>query len=188
VERLANREIVLHLNELHNAARGGDAAARDRLFEVLSVRLRLFAHQRIWHEEDADDVAQSALMTIAREYTRMDFESSFAAWAYRVLNNRILGYLKSKRAETRKLERLSKVAQPAREKDCDPAVELRLLDCLKKIGRTNKRYARILNLHYQGYTTEEVCRKLKMRRNHAYVTLFRARSLLVACLETGDVS
>jgi DNA-directed RNA polymerase specialized sigma24 family protein len=69
----------------------------------------------------------------------------------------------------------------------DPQFEKVLIDCLRKICAGNNRYARILNFFYQGFNTEEVCRKLKISAGNAYVMLGRARSLLKTCLEMGDI-
>ena len=63
-----------------------------------------------------------------------------------------------------------------------------LLFCLERVGQSNRRYARILNLYYQGYTTDEVCLRLGINANHSYVALWRARSLLEICLEKGDIN
>ncbi|MDH4034538.1 MAG: hypothetical protein OEV80_12145, partial [candidate division Zixibacteria bacterium] len=75
---------------------------------------------------------------------------------------------------------------PASE-DFDPALKRRLLDCLKKIRSTNLRYARILNLQYQGFDTEDVCRRLAVTRSNLYSLLSRARTVLELCLEEGGV-
>ena len=67
----------------------------------------------------------------------------------------------------------------------DPDLKKQLIDCFKKISDTNLRHARIINLHYQGYTTEEICIKLNIKKNNAYVLLNRARTALEQCLEKG---
>ena len=71
--------------------------------------------------------------------------------------------------------------------DTDPDLKRRLLGCLQKICRQNVRYARILNLHYQGYKTGEVCGRMDVRPATLYSVLSRARSMLEDCLEKGDV-
>ena len=68
------------------------------------------------------------------------------------------------------------------------ALERQLLDCLRALNRSNGRHARILNLHYQGYSVEEICRRLSLTRTNFYTILSRARTILLACLEKGDGS
>jgi RNA polymerase sigma-70 factor (ECF subfamily) len=175
------------INALYDSARSGDKSAEDDLFQELTVRFGLIAHQRIHGGADADDVVQNSLMTIAREYKQIDFQVSFSAWAHKVLDNRILAHYKERRSHGGPPATLSDVVGQPRTWTADPTLESRLLGCLQEISAHDRRYARILNLHYQGYTTEEVCKKLKVSQEHSYVMLFRARSRLEKCLEEGGV-
>jgi RNA polymerase sigma-70 factor (ECF subfamily) len=177
----------MDINALYEIARSGDRAAEDDLFQTLAVRLGLIAHHRIWDKADAEDVVQNSLMIIAREYKKMHFDVSFSAWAHKVLDNRILAHIKQKR---------SRGGQPAPLFDelnrpdawtADPTLESRLLECLQEVSAHDRRYARMLNLHYQGYTTQEVCERLKITPKHSYVILFRARSRLEKCLEEDGI-
>ena len=177
----------MNLNDLYNSARSGQHLAEEDLFRILSVRLRVIANQKIWDGNDAEDVAQEALAYSAREYRKIEIRTSFAAWAAKVLDNRVLSYIKAKRAQKERVEALPDNDQHAARQDLDVELKNILRDCLKKIAKHNPRYARIINLHYQGYTTEEVCDRLNMTPNHSYVALSRARSMLAACLEKGGV-
>ena len=177
----------MNINALHEVARLGDQSAEKALFESLAVRFRLFVHQRIRNEEDGEDIVQDTLMAISREYGKLDIETSFAAWAYKVLNNRIMNHLRKNRTEQQRIHQMVEGENLASSANVDPLLEMKLVECLEKIAGVNRRYARILDLHYQGYTGDEVCDKLKIKRNHAYVILSRARSMLKMCLEKGDV-
>lgn len=178
----------MNINELHKEAAVGDKTAENRLFLHLSERFEQFARHRIWDAEDAKDVAQEALALIAREYKTIDFSTSFLAWAYKVLDNRILGYIKKKRQRGDRVVTVEDVRLVGDVSiEIDPDLQSRLLGCLKKIGGTNRRHARILGLHYQGYSTDEICARLQMTKNGVYITLSRARSMLEICLETGEV-
>ena len=177
----------MNLNDLYNSARSGQSTAEENLFRNLSVRLRVIANHKIWDENDAEDVAQEALAYIAREYREIEIRTSFAAWAAKVLDNRVLSYIKAKRAQKERVEALPDTDQHAAIPECDAELKVTLLDCLKKIAQANPRYARIINLHYQGYTTDEVCGRLNMTPNNSYVALSRARSMLTECLEKGGV-
>ncbi len=178
----------LNINDLHNEARLGGQAAEDRLFKHLSERFSLFVHRRVWNEQDGGDVVQEALMTIAREYRKMEYTVSFSAWAYKVLDNKILSYIKKKK--------LTGVRESAMNDDdiaqrlaavSDTSLRSQLLGCLKKLNEVNQRHARVLNLKYQGFSTEEICSKVRVSRNAFYIVLHRARAALEACLNTGDV-
>jgi RNA polymerase sigma factor (sigma-70 family) len=179
----------LKINDLYIEACSGDQTAEGELFKALSARLRLFARQRIRDQLDCEEVAQEALKTIFEEYRKMTFTASFAAWAYKVLNNRILA---SRQRSQRQAKRESRSAEdydpPGRgTESVDPVLKRKLQDCLQEIARSNTHYARALNLHYQGYGTEEVCVRLRLKQNTFYSILSRARSLLETCLNKGAI-
>jgi RNA polymerase sigma-70 factor (ECF subfamily) len=177
----------MNINALYDIDRSGDKVAEDNLFQTLAVRFALIAHKRKYDKADAEDVVQNWLMTIAREYKQINFELSFSAWAHKVLDNRILAHFKEKRSHGgRTIPLFDDLNQPEAWA-ADPTLESRLLECLQEISAHDRRYARILNLHYQGYTTQEVCERLKVSQENSYVILFRARSKLEKCLEKGGI-
>ncbi len=163
-----------------------DRPAKNQLFKILTVRFHLFANQGIRNEQDADEIAQEALAVIAREYGHLDIRQSFAAWAYKVLQNRILSYVRSPSSRGNREIRLDESGDTAASVHPDPGLKGRLLDCLEEVTRAKRRYARVLNLHYQGYSTEEICSRLGLTANNSYVLLSRARAMLKTCLEQGD--
>ncbi|MEE9442493.1 MAG: RNA polymerase sigma factor [candidate division Zixibacteria bacterium] len=176
------------INYLYNQVRRGDATKEKHLFQLLSDKFLYFALHRIWDKADAEEIVQNALMTIHKEYIKIDFKVSFAAWAYKVLNNKILDYIQTKRRRgslMRDAIRDNRLPRPAPLVE-NPELKRRLLFCLEKIGRRNIRYARILNLHYQGFSTTEICEKIKLTKRVFYTSLFRARTLLVSCLKNED--
>lgn len=175
------------INQLHNLAVCGGEGAEERLFQSLSESFRLFVQQRIWNRQDAEEIVQDALATIAGKYRGIDFETSFAAWAYKTLENKILHYYRTKRCRESKFSQISNGDLQSTPVSIDPVIKRRLLDCFKKISEVNNRYARILNLRYQGYSTEEVCTRLNATRNTVYILLTRARSMLKFCLEHGEI-
>ena len=179
----------MDINTLHKNACSGDARAVDQLFEVLSSRFRLFVHQKVRNRADAEEIVQKALMTIYAEYGNITFTTSFAAWACKVLDNRILDYLRTRTRESRRLDR-SLPRGPdslSRGGEADPELKRRLQECLRKLCRRNNRYARILNLHNLGYGTGEICRRLNLKRATLYSALSKARAMLDKCLEKGQV-
>lgn len=177
----------MEIEALYNELSEGNRDAKDKLFERLSVRFGFFAGQRIWSKQDAEEVAQTALMIVLKKCEGLRIETSFTAWAHKVLEYEILRYFKKKAMKESRFGQLVDENHPSVDWDVDPALQMRLLECLRKIGAKNRNYARILNLHYQGYSVVEVTDKLGMTANNSYVVLSRARSLLVNCLEEGDV-
>ena len=176
------------INYLYDLARKGGPADEKQLFQLLSEKLLYFTLHRIWDRAEAEEIVQDALLTIYKEYTKIEFTVSFAAWAYKVLNNRVLNYIQTRKRRGMLMKQAIKnnsIPQPVSPTE-NPELKRRLLFCLEKIGRSNIRFARILNLHFQGFSTTEICERIKLTQNMFYSSLFRARSLLVSCLENED--
>jgi len=177
----------LTINELYEMARTGEKAAEEKLFQTLSVRFRALTIQKVREKDDCDDIVQNAILTISQEYKSIEIRTSFAAWAYKVLQNRILKHYNIGQRKTLNEENLARFFEAPSDFEPDPTLESRLIECLKKISRVGIQYARILNLIYQGFSTEDICRKLDVTANYSYVILSRARSMLKLCLEVGDI-
>jgi len=177
----------LDINELYEMARTGDKAAEEKLFHTLSVRFRSLTVQKVRDKDDCDDIVQNAVLTISQEYKAIEIRTSFSAWAYKVLQNRILKHYNIGQRKIHNEENLSRFFEAPSNFEPDPTLESRLIDCLQKISKVGSRYARVLNLFYQGYSTEDVCRKLEISSNNSYVVLSRARSMLKLCLEVGEI-
>ena len=175
------------INDLYANARNGDRGAVEKLFKGLSESFRIFVQQRIWNKQDSEEIVQDTLTAIAAKYEGIDFEISFAAWAYKVLENKILHYYRTKRCRDSKFAQTENGESLAVSHATNPDLKRSLLGCLKKISGVNRRHARILNLRYQGFSTEEICGKLEVSRNNVYILLSRARSMLKLCLEKGDI-
>jgi RNA polymerase sigma factor (sigma-70 family) len=176
------------INNLFKLSREGDSKAEDLLFQVLHERFTVFVHHRIWNQTDAEEVVQDALTAIWKELKTIDISTSFAAWAYKVLNNRILAAIDVRRIQSSRFSGTSENISILTSSDVDPNLMASLLDCLEKICRINRRYARVLNLHYQGYETTDVCLKLNVSENALYSLLHRARGVLQRCLDSGELT
>ena len=177
----------MDINRLHNEACKGDRRSVDELFDVLSSRYRMFARHKIWNQADAEEIVQEALMTIYAEYKTITFTTSFSAWACKVLDNRILAYIGKKKRESKRINQSFDQCPDLPKVSADPELKRKLLDCLQKICRRNMRYARILNLHYLGYKTGEICDSMDVKRETLYSALSKARAMLGNCLEKGDI-
>lgn len=178
----------MNLNDLYRKAINAGEKAEEHLFSHLSVRFSVITHLKIGNECDAEELVQEALMTIAREYKSIEFEKSFSAWAYKVLDNKILTYIGSKKRQTTGANKFPLPDAGIRNgSNPDHDLRIRIKACLDKVKAANKRYARILVLRYQGYSAEEICDKFKITSKNLYMILSRARVLLKRCIETGEI-
>ncbi|HUV29467.1 MAG TPA: sigma-70 family RNA polymerase sigma factor [Acidobacteriota bacterium] len=176
----------MSIESLYRRVREGHREAETQLFQHLSDRFRLFVQQRIRNREDSEDVVQQALATIAEKHGAVDFQISFAGWAYKVLEHKVMDYFKTERTRQKHFGSLPDSDCHSRSTDLDPIVRQHMLQCLTEVARANRRFARILNLSYQGYGSDEICDKLQLNKAYYYVVLSRARSMLENCLTKGE--
>ncbi len=173
----------MDLSETVREARNGDSQAETRLFQALRVRFVILAKMYLGNE-DAQDAAQQACMTVAQKYRDMPSEEGFFAWAHQILRNKIGNILQRKRVEGRNLAVHEDVERRASSNPVDTdLIRSSLLKALREVGRRDRRYLRILNLVHLGYTADEIAKRLGVNRNHLYVLLHRGRTLLAEQLE-----
>ncbi len=173
----------MNINACFSDARAGVEGAKEQLFQSLSERFCFVAHQRLGNECDAQDLAQNALLAVSAHYESLEVTSSFAAWAFKVLDNEILGYYRKKGRQESGQKEFVQTEAARNPHNPNPLLRTRLLDCFRRVIRASQRYARVLNLHYQGFSTEDICVRLELSENASYVLLFRARALLQDCLD-----
>jgi RNA polymerase sigma-70 factor (ECF subfamily) len=176
----------LDIDILYKAVLTGNKNDENALFEVLSVRLNAFAYRKLGDQNDARELVNDVLLAVSKYYRELEVNVSFSAWVYKILKNKIANYWRSKR-------RGEKAMQVERQRydnlnwEPDPEFEPHLLACLKQVAQFNKIFARILNLKYQGYNSEEICGRLNITTSNLYVILHRARMALKSCLDEGDI-
>jgi RNA polymerase sigma factor (sigma-70 family) len=178
--------LVLDINEAFQRAKKGDQAVEEQLFEQLVVSFRAIVQRRIWDRMDGEDVVQQALITVLGKYKTAEIATNFAAWAHKVLNNKIMDHIKMKQLRGLKMEEYIGQQETLMVRIPDPGLKARIKGCLARVNRSHKQYARILNLHFQGYSTEEICSALGITPNNFYVSLSRARTMLEACLKQKE--
>ena len=178
----------MELEDLYKAALNGEQTARQQLFELLTARFRYFAQLKIDDSMDAEEIVQNSLMVVFEKYADIDITTSFSGWAHTILTNKIKEYYRTKAVHRRKLEEYSQ-GDSVRENSQDMAELVRQLKyCLQKLNEVNRRHARILNLNYQGFGVDEICRKFELTKSNLYSILSRARAALSDCLKKGDIS
>lgn len=177
----------MEMDALAEKARAGDASAERQLFEKLHERFRYLAKRKVG-EESCEDLAQEACATVFEKYRNETFTVGFLPWAHGVLRMKIGNYLQRKRRMAGREDELGEETDFRAGAAVDPDLKRFLLECLRELVRSARQYARILNLSYHGYGTEEICGRLGIKANHYYVALSRGRTRLQRCLQGKGVS
>ena len=165
----------------------GDLTARDELYGQLYVSFRIIARHRIRDWNDAEEAVQAAMVKVTSKLDQVTDPDRFLAWAHMILKNEIIDYFRDVQKRRNREVDLD-VGEMQREYQiADPNLKMKLKECLKKVNAVFAKHARILNLWYQGYGTNEICARMAITPNNLHVILSRARALLKNCLETGEI-
>ena len=179
--------LILNNSDLYRLLSGGDQSARDKLCEQLYVSFRILARHRIADWNDAEEVVQAAMVKVVGRFDQLADAERFSAWAHAILKNETMDYYRTvhkRRDREVEVEDIGSVPVPGQGSD---ELKTKLKECLKKLNTVFGKHARILNLRYQGYSTEEICQRMSVTPNNLYVMLNRARGMLKKCLETGEI-
>lgn len=152
--------------------------------QFLLVRFSLLAKRRI-EGDDALDIAQDACLTVIEKYRTEAPAEKFEAWAYGILKRKIGNYYQKRSVREKVMaetERIEEYPEPGVRQE-EAYLRRALLHCLKTLTREFPQYARVINMVYQGYDTNEVCQRLGLKPGYVYVILNRGRGLLQACLK-----
>ena len=68
-------------------AQGGDAEALERLLRVVQPQIYRFSMKMCRHTEDAEDVLQDSMMTLARSFRDFRGASSLSTWLFTIARN-----------------------------------------------------------------------------------------------------
>lgn len=171
---------------LLSKAKTGDKTAESDLFSFLHVRFSIIAQRRLG-VQDAEDLVNDACITVLEKYRELPPETRFEPWAYRVLRNKIGSHLRDQSVRKKTVETTDRIEDYENRAvtPVDPAARMALIRCLRKLSRVYPRYARAVNLLNLGYSTDEICQRLHLKRNNLYVLLFRCRNWLNSCLANG---
>ena len=153
------------------------------LFEYLYARFLYLTRRKVSNREDCEEIVQSALLSVFDNFRKVQIDKSYANWAFRILQNKIIDYYRSGKNGMQLEPIFDNTATLAE----DPILKIKLLDCLNKINRANITHARMLVLKYQGFSFEEICTRLDLTKNNAYSVLSRARTMLQHCLDKGEI-
>jgi len=177
----------MNINDLYNKALEKNKTAQSKLFQTLYASFRLILQYKGVNGQDAEDIVQEAMIVIGEKVKSEEKLECFPAWSHTVLKNKWLDYIKSRKYQKNKTPAELKDIYPAESSHVDIALMEQLIDCFRRVSMKNRRQARILNLHFQGYSTKEICSRIELTRTNMYSLLSRARSMLELCLEKGNL-
>jgi RNA polymerase sigma-70 factor (ECF subfamily) len=176
---------------LLDAARRGDRGAIDALIERHQSRIYRFGMKMCRDPEDAGDVLQETLLTMARNLGSFREESSISTWLYSIarsfcVKKRRKSKFAPARAESLETDRpaeASRVVDPSPRPD-EALAEKEILEALESaIESLEPMYREVLLLRdVQGLTASETARALELSVDAVKSRLHRARAAVRTAL------
>jgi RNA polymerase sigma factor (sigma-70 family) len=177
----------MDINQLYSGAKSGDDIAERQLFDYLAVSFRSFIRLKDIDADDAEDIVQAELLRIVERYRHVDIHTSFAGWALTVFRSAIAEHFRGRSIKHRKTAELASKQGEPRDSALNPLFRNKLLLCLREVHKRSANYARVLTLHFQGYSSVEICERLGISIGGLYAMLSRARAALRECLRRKGV-
>ncbi len=186
-----DREIRLgeptHIEEevdaLVERARAGDVSAFERLARRVYERVHRWALAKTGDPDDADDVAQEALLRMHRHIGGFDGRSAFTTWLYQVTRSAAADLYRRRSKRLRLAEKAMKVAPPQAHDPRDSratADERRAAGLVRLfLEELSERQREVFDLcDLQGYAPVEVSEMLELEPVTVRSHLFRARTAI----------
>ena len=182
------------ITELLVAARQGDAASMDRLFELLYADLRRIAHAKL--RRGAGPTLLDTTSLVHESYLRLNKlgqlqlqdRSHFLAYAARVMRSVIVDLVREARAEQRGGGQLL-VTLDTGVSDAAPAGDDEVLavhEALQELAAIDERMVRVVEMRYfVGLDMEEIAQALGVGKRTVERDWEKARSFLYAALKRG---
>ncbi len=163
-------------------SRGGDREAYAELVRRYSKRVLAVCYGFVGGVEDAEDLAQEALLKGYRKIARLRDGAKFGPWIFRIARNTCLDHLRRKpRGEIA-------VADPPERPDPRSEIKPEIIDLREAIRRLPEDYrVTLLSYYFNGRNTNHIAEALGVSRATVYTRLSRARRELRRLLEDKEV-
>ncbi len=177
-------------------AQAGDEAAFQEIVERYQSKVFSIIHGIVRQRNDVEDIAQQVFTKIYFSMRNFDFRSSLITWVYKITVNECFDYLRKKKVrklvyesdmsedEVRRVENSETGNGRAPRADTTLARRDYVVKLLERVSGEERDLLMLKEV--EGYSVEEMARRLKMNENTIKVKLFRARQKLVKASQRLD--
>jgi RNA polymerase sigma-70 factor (ECF subfamily) len=170
-------------------AQAGDETAFQEIVERYQSKVFSIIHGIVRQRNDVEDIAQQVFTKIYFSMRNFDFRSSLITWVYKITVNECFDYLRKKKVrklvyesdmsedEVRRVENSETGNGRAVRADTALARRDYVVKLLERVSGEERDLLMLKEV--EGYSVEEMARRLKMNENTIKVKLFRARQKLV---------
>ncbi len=166
----------------------GDSGALSELVDRWQSRFVGHACRLMGQPDAARDAVQEAWVAIVRGLGGLDDPARFAPWAYRIVRNKSVDWVRRqgrrRRVDRELVEEQRHVEELARSSSNETDASGRLVEALRSLPRERQA---LLALYYQdGFSVREISEILEIPAGTVKSRLFHARNELKRALEGAD--
>lgn len=170
-------------------AQNGDESAFQEIVERYQSKVFSIIHGIVRQRNDVEDIAQQVFTKIYFSMRNFDFRSSLITWIYKITVNECFDYLRKKKVrklvyesdmsedEARRVENSENGSGRGVRADTTLARRDYVIKLLERVSGEERDLLMLKEV--EGYSVEEMARRLNMNENTIKVKLFRARQKLV---------
>ncbi len=162
-------------------ARSGDADAFEQLVRRHQVTVYRVSVRLLDNPADAEDAAQDAFLQAWRGLQRFRSGSTFSTWLYRIVTNRCLNFLRSRRRSAEMLEDPPAPAETGPAQLSEVRAQLTALQAALA-GLTPEQRAAFVLRHLEGCSHEQIAQALDISVPAVKSRLHRARVQLLQAM------
>ena len=179
---MTNREIDLLVARVQD----GDSAAFSQLVREFSLPVRGYLLSRMYHRDDADDLAQEIFITAYQNIHKFLPGESFLSWLFGIANNKLLHHFRSRQRRDSAVssfqdflwEEIGTRVQAITESVKSERMEVLLL-CIEKLP---EKMRHIVRAHLREEKAAELAIELGTSTGTIYTLHWRALKLLRSCM------
>jgi RNA polymerase sigma-70 factor (ECF subfamily) len=177
-------------------AQSGDQSAFQEIVERYQSKVFSIIHGIVRQRNDVEDIAQQVFTKIYFSMRNFDFRSSLITWVYKITVNECFDYLRKKKVrklvyesdmseeEARRVENSENGSGRGVRADTTLARRDYVVKLLERVSGEERDLLMLKEV--EGYSVEEMARRLNMNENTIKVKLFRARQKLVKASQRLD--
>ncbi len=174
--------------DLIDRSREGDHEAMESVYEQLKGKFFGVSYWYTQNQAAAEDILQDAFIKIFTNLHRLDNNQAFVGWAYRILVNTCISYLRKIKTQNQRSLSLDSVMDFVGEESSGEPEDLKEESLKKAIKELPPGLRSVFILHdVQGFKHREVAEILKCSEGTSKSQLFKARGKLRKKLQTRQV-
>jgi len=180
----------MDVEKLIDKAKTGDTDAFEALYDLYSDRIFRYIRIKVQHQQQAEDLLQEVFIKVWRALPRLETNSNFPAWTYRIAHNAINDHFRKayRTPQMVSIDEDLNIASSAQSPDENLSRKLDLAAVKEQLDLLPPQYKLVLELRFvQDFTIPEVAAVLGKTQVAVRILQHRALKKLKAILrETHD--